>query len=70
MDIPNFVGNISRIIENMNNLSVKIVEDWNVILDYEKDDLNYKHRDNPKAQNYIHEIITHLNLIDIWKEKT
>ena len=58
-----------KIIKNMNNLSVIMVGDWNVVLDYEKDHLNYKHKNNPKAKKHIQEIMTHLNLVDIWREK-
>ena len=68
-DNPNFFNTISQIIDNMNNLSVIMVGDWNVVMEYEKDNLNYKHKNNPKAQTQIHEIMTNLNLIDIWREK-
>ena len=43
--------------------------DWNVVLDYEKDNLNYKHKNNPKLQKQVQEIMTQLNLGDIWREK-
>ena len=36
--------------------------DWNVVLDYEKDNLNYKHKNNPKSQKQVQEIMTQLNL--------
>ena len=53
---PNFFENISQVIESTNNLllSVIIVGDLNVVLDYEKDNLKYKHKNNPKAQKHIH----------------
>ena len=36
-DRPDFFLNISRIIDNMNNLSIILASDWNVVLGYEKD---------------------------------
>ena len=36
-DRPEFFLNISRIIDNMNNLSIILASDWNVVLGYEKD---------------------------------
>lgn len=46
-----FFENILQMVENMNNLSVVIVGDWNVVLDYEKDNLNYKHKITQKPKN-------------------
>ena len=56
----------------MNNLSNIMVGDWNVVMDYEKDNLNYKHKNNPNAQKHtcLQEIMINLNLVDIWREKT
>ena len=68
-DSPNFFENISQIVNNMNNLSIIMVGDWNVVMDYEKDNLNYKHKNNPNAQKHIQEIMINLNLVDIWREK-
>ena len=68
-DSPNFFENISQIVNNMNNLSIIMVGDWNVVMDYEKDNLNYRHKNNPNAQKHIQEIMINLNLIDIWREK-
>ena len=37
----------------MNNLSIIMAGDWNVLLDYEKDSLNYKLKNNPKSQKQL-----------------
>ena len=68
-DSPNFFENISQIVNNMNNLSIIMIGDWNVVIDYEKDNLNYRLKNNPNAQKHIQEIMINLNLIDIWREK-
>ena len=66
-DNPIFFQNITHMIENLNNVSVIIAGNWNVVLDYEKDILNYKHKNNPKSQQSIHGMKTRFNLIDVWR---
>ena len=68
-DRTEFFENISRIIDNMNSLLIIMAGNWNVVQDYEKDNLNYKQKNNPKSQKKVHEIMTQLNLRDIWREK-
>ena len=41
-----------------------------LFLDYEKDTLNYKHKNNPKSQKCIYDIQSRFNLVDVWREKT
>ena len=68
-DSPKFFENISNSITNINNVSIIMAGDWNVVLDYEKDTLNCKHKNNPKSQKCIYDIQSRFNLVDVWRKK-
>ena len=48
--------------------SVVVVGDWNLVLDSQLDCCNYKHNNNPKAKEAIENMISELELTDIWRE--
>ena len=37
-------------------------------LDYNKDTLNYINENNPKSHAQIHQLISELDLVDVWRE--
>lgn len=68
-DSPEFFEKISTLILEIQNSSVIMVGDWNVVQNYELDTLNYLSKNNLKSHDRIFELKQSLDLIDIWREK-
>ena len=66
-DDPTFFENIFKIIENSDTKNLILVGDWNLVMNYEMDTLNYKKINNIKAREKPLTYIEKLNLIDIWR---
>jgi exonuclease III len=49
------------------NTSIIMVGDWNVVQDYETETANYRSQNNIKAQRQIIDMKNSLDLIDIWR---
>ena len=45
-----------------------IAGDWNLVLDPNLDDHNYKHHNNVKARERVEDLIVNLGLTDIWRD--
>ena len=67
-DKPGFFDNIFNLIETFGNDNIIIGGDFNVPLDYSLDTKLYKNRNNPKSREKILDKISHLDLVDIWRE--
>lgn len=67
-DNPNFYENIQKHISDFNNCSTIIAGDWNLVLNPTLDYFNYKHNNNPKAQEKVIQMSNDLELVDIWRE--
>ena len=52
-DSPAFYINLFNNIEQFENSSIIIGGDWNITQDYDIDNFNYKHKNNPNAQKNI-----------------
>jgi exonuclease III len=66
-DSPNFFTNIQDMVARIQNTSIIMVGDWNVLQDYETDTANYRSQNNIKAQRQIIDMKNSLDLIDIWR---
>ena len=66
-DDPAFFENIFNVIENSDTKNLILVGDWNLVMNYEMDTLNYKKKNNVKAREKLLTFIEKLNLIDIWR---
>ena len=67
-DNPAFFEEIMHVIEDMNNESVIIGGDWNVIPDMDKDTYRYRGGNRPRARLKIAEMLDLMKLKDIWRE--
>ena len=67
-DSPTFFKNINKLISDLHNTTVIMVGDWNVVQDFNLDTVNYKSKNNPKAQEVILELKQSLDLVAIWRE--
>ena len=67
-DYPTFFEDILEKVEDMNNESIIIGGDWNVIPDMGLDTHNYRGGNRPRARAKINEMIEIMNLTDIWRE--
>ena len=61
-DDPNFFLQLSEKIGAVGNEAVIAVGDWNVVLDYEWDTVGYKHKNNPKANAAVLDLMKILDL--------
>ena len=67
-DNPDFFDDVLEKIEYMNNESIIIGGDWNVILDMNLDSFRYRGRNRPRAREKIFELMEVSKLKDVWRE--
>ena len=66
-DSPMFYQNLYEIVKSIGNASIIWCGDWNTVLNYNEDTHNYVHRNNPKAQKMISDIMDTEELVDVWR---
>ena len=66
-DDPLFYNNLQKHILEFKFDYIIIGGDWNLVQDFNLDYFNYKHYNNEKAQKQVHEMMTELDLVDIWR---
>ena len=64
---PVLYQNLTELIKHQNH-NVIAVGDWNLVLDPQLDCYNYKHLNNPKAKESVDNMMSELELRDIWRE--
>ena len=67
-DNPEFYAQINQKIEQYNLTNIIWAGDWNLVLNPHVDYHNYKHNNNPRAQEKVNEVMNEKDLIDIWRE--
>ena len=68
-DDPRFFDDIKQKLIDIGNQDMIMTGDWNVVLDYKMDCLNYTHKNNQKANEAIHELMTFFDLEDVWRSQ-
>ena len=66
-DTPEFYDNVCNIIDNFENASVILCEDWNLVLDYERDTKGYLHKNNPVSRDKVLNMMEKYDIRDIWR---
>ena len=66
-DNPLFFKEIHSIVEKINNASILMCGDWNLVMNYDLDTKGYLHHNNPKAREYVLNMIDSLELYEIWR---
>jgi len=66
-DNPSFYTNLKNSVSKMGNQHIILVGDWNMLLDPELDGKNYKNINNPNARQKVLQLITELDLYDIFR---
>ena len=66
-DNPEFYRNLNRYIDEMHSDFLIICGDMNLVQDYPNDCYNYRHRNNPRATEILHDIKDQYSLVDPWK---
>ena len=66
-DSPNFYKKLQEHITFLNNSSIIMVGDWNVVQDYDLDTCNYKSKNNLNTHEKIYDMKESLDLVDIWR---
>ena len=67
-DCPGFFSDLELKIQDINNSSIIMGGDWNVVQDFNLDTCNYKSKNNIKANDKLQEIKKELDLVDIWRD--
>ena len=67
-DNPPFFKDIKKRIEELNTPYVIIGGDWNLVLNPSLDYHNYRTVNNEKAQETVIEMMSEMELVDIWRE--
>ena len=67
-DDPAFFENIKNKIEDFDTPNIIIGGDWNLVLNPSKDYFNYKHINNANARETVIDMMSELQLSDIWRE--
>ena len=68
-DNPGFFEILKNKIIKMGNKDIIINGDWNLLLDPQIDGINYKHINNPNARMKVLQIMSELNLYDVWRDE-
>ena len=63
-----FLNDLSSIIESIGNTTCIIGGDWNVPLSYEIDTINYLNKNNINANEAVKNMMSNLDLVDVWRE--
>jgi hypothetical protein len=66
-DDPQLHRNLQSKIESLGSSSLIIGGDWNVLLNYSRETINYLHQNNEKSHKQIHLMIEQLDLIDTYR---
>ena len=66
-DSPNFYTHLQEMITSLQNSSIIMVGDWNVVQDYNLDTCNYKMKNNLNSHKKIQDLKEALDLVDIWR---
>lgn len=67
-DNPEFYVGLEERVNEVGFENVIMGGDWNLVLNFVLDYFNYKHYNNVKAKEQVHNLITNLDLVDIWRE--
>ena len=67
-DNPDFYSRINQKIEELDLTNIIWAGDWNLVLNPYLDYHNYRHINNPKAQEKVIEVMNEKELVDIWRE--
>ena len=67
-DDPIFFQNLQNKIDFMGNDTIILGGDWNVPLDYNMDTVNYRGKNNTKANQEVKSMMQNLDLVDVWRE--
>lgn len=67
-DTPKFYEHLSKVATELGNQNIIMVGDFNLVMDPKMDYYNYLHVNNPKAREKVIEIVSQLNLTDIYRE--
>lgn len=68
-DDPKFFEKVQEKINKLDNDSIIICGDWNLVLDPKIDTENYRNINNPKARQFVLNMKDDLELIDIWRTR-
>ena len=66
-DSPEFFTKLFNEIEQRDVKNIIMTGDWNMVMDFNKDTLNYKKLNNPKSNKIVIENKNKLDLVDIWR---
>ena len=66
---PSFYQQLSDKLKNIENSSVILCGDWNIVMDYNIDMKGYLHLNNPKARESLLQMMESLELYDVWRER-
>jgi exonuclease III len=67
-DDPQFYEDIKSKLLQLSYTDVIVGGDWNLVLNPGLDYHNYKHVNNPKAQDKVMELSGEVDLVDVWRE--
>ena len=67
-DSPEFFTNLKEnlIKWELSNEPIILYGDWNMVINYQKDTINYSRENNPKAQKVVLELINTFELEDVY----
>ena len=67
-DSPEFYDKMEEHVSEMGLWDIIMGGDWNLVLDPNTDYCNYKHVNNPLARDRVEDMISNLDLTDIWRD--
>ena len=67
-DSPEFYDKMKEHVSEMGLSDIIMGGDWNLVLDPNTDYCNYKHVNDPLARDRVEDMISNLDLTDIWRD--
>ena len=67
-DSPEFYDTVEEHVSEMGLSDIIMGGDWNLVLDPNTDYCNYKHVNNPLSRDRVEDMISNLDLTDIWRD--
>jgi len=66
-DCPEFYVNLFQELQKLDNASMILCGDWNLVMDYQKDTRGYQCENNKKARSTLLKCMNNNDLSDVWR---
>ena len=66
-DCPSYFNKVVETLESLDTKNSILVGDWNIVLNFGKDTINYKKMNNTHASKTVNPLMTKQSIIGVWR---